>query len=323
MPRYSIVIPTYKGFNKLHIVLDSLTRQSITKNLFEVILVFDGSTQNECQKIQPLIERYEELQITTIHLPVNLGPAVARNEGAKKARGDIIFFTDDDCEVPALWIETHLEMYKKYPQASAVGGFYRVPLPIVRTNVYEMAANLRYETYANIYEIQSEHNPVSYTYFPASNSANLSIKKYVFQLAQFNENFKAAGFEDIEFCRRLLQIGFQVIYIPQFVIHHKVLDLKSFLRLARTRGFGKYVNFQINPWSYELLDNSRGLNRKYINSCAEHIWLIQEHRKKLLFLNLMYSIISDSKVSKFWYRHLYRKHLALLGKYKEASSNIH
>ncbi len=49
------------------------------------------------------------------------GVSRARNIGAQRARGDVVLFTDDDCEVPADWVERHLEALAD-PEAHASFG---------------------------------------------------------------------------------------------------------------------------------------------------------------------------------------------------------
>lgn len=40
-----------------------------------------------------------------------VGASRARNIGLRHARGDVVLFTDDDCEVPADWVRRHLEAF--------------------------------------------------------------------------------------------------------------------------------------------------------------------------------------------------------------------
>ena len=57
--------------------------------------------------------------LATIVADEGRGATRARNEGTRRARGDVILFTDDDCEVPEDWIGAHLEAIA----AGAAGSF--------------------------------------------------------------------------------------------------------------------------------------------------------------------------------------------------------
>lgn len=51
------------------------------------------------------------------------GVSRARNLGVSEARGDVVFFTDDDCEVPPTWIGAHLAAFD---DSAIVASFGRV-----------------------------------------------------------------------------------------------------------------------------------------------------------------------------------------------------
>ena len=93
----SVIIPAYNAEKTLNILLDSLAKQSF--NDYETIVINDCSTDNTSK----IAETYD---CKLIELKENRGPAYCRNIGVKKAKGDIIVFTDSDCNVSAEWLET-------------------------------------------------------------------------------------------------------------------------------------------------------------------------------------------------------------------------
>lgn len=50
------------------------------------------------------------------------GQCRGRNEGLRRARGDVLAFTDDDCIVPAGWCSRHLETFARMPDLAVAYG---------------------------------------------------------------------------------------------------------------------------------------------------------------------------------------------------------
>ena len=89
--KISIIIPVYNVESYLEECLESILKQDL-KNL-EVILINDNSTDNSLRICQKYVEQYK---FVLINNKQNLGPAISRNIGIKKATGDYIIFVDSD-----------------------------------------------------------------------------------------------------------------------------------------------------------------------------------------------------------------------------------
>ncbi|PKN16025.1 MAG: hypothetical protein CVU66_02470 [Deltaproteobacteria bacterium HGW-Deltaproteobacteria-23] len=86
----SIIVPTYNDNDVLDICLAAL--QSSDTAPLEVIVVDDASPESAADLVARYGYRY-------IRLEQNSGQATARNEGARIASGDILFFIDSDVAV--------------------------------------------------------------------------------------------------------------------------------------------------------------------------------------------------------------------------------
>jgi glycosyltransferase involved in cell wall biosynthesis len=96
-PLVSVIIPTFNRAGVICRTIDNIFQQ--TYGNFELIVVDDGSTDDT----PSLLRRYSNrIRVITQE---NAGPAVARNQGARAARGEIIAFQDSD----DLWKPTKLE----------------------------------------------------------------------------------------------------------------------------------------------------------------------------------------------------------------------
>lgn len=99
-PLVSVVIPTHNRGALLRAALDSIHKQTFTD--FEVIVVDDGSDEDIAAAIAG-----HPCQPQFIQLPMQSGPAAARNRGIHAARGELISFLDSD----DLWTPTKLERF--------------------------------------------------------------------------------------------------------------------------------------------------------------------------------------------------------------------
>lgn len=90
-PSVSVVIPAYNAGRTLRPCLESIKVTDYDGDV-ETIVVDDVSTDNTYAIA-------EELGCTLVRQKANGGPALARNAGAKAARGEILFFVDSDTQM--------------------------------------------------------------------------------------------------------------------------------------------------------------------------------------------------------------------------------
>lgn len=91
---FSIIIPVYNVVNYLDKAIESVLSQNISADLYEIILVDDGSTDTSGGKCDQWKNRYPDL-IKVIHKK-NAGLGFARNSGLEVASGEYIIFLDSD-----------------------------------------------------------------------------------------------------------------------------------------------------------------------------------------------------------------------------------
>jgi glycosyltransferase involved in cell wall biosynthesis len=101
MPLFSVIIPVHNRATLVGKTLDSVFAQSLTD--FEVIVVDDGSTDGGYEMLQ---EHYAGR--LTLLRQANQGPGMARNLGARAAKGTYLAFLDSD----DLWFPWTLATYR-------------------------------------------------------------------------------------------------------------------------------------------------------------------------------------------------------------------
>lgn len=111
LPTVSVVIPFFEEhWTTLLRTVVSVVNRSPPHLLREIILVDDGSTMKDFLQ-SPLDKwlRENSPKATVVRLPTRVGLIVARQEGAKQAKGDVIVVLDSHCEVMTNWLPPLLD----------------------------------------------------------------------------------------------------------------------------------------------------------------------------------------------------------------------
>ncbi len=94
LPMVSVIIPTRNRHETIGITLESLARQSYPKERYEVLVADNNSSDATRAAVAEWKHRFP-VPLTYI-LEARAGAHNARNTAAKSARGEILYFTDDD-----------------------------------------------------------------------------------------------------------------------------------------------------------------------------------------------------------------------------------
>lgn len=93
----SVIVPSFNEEERIEACLSSLIHQTMPRNRYEIIVVDGGSKD----KTREIAEKYaDEVFIQT-------SPKVggARNDGAQRAKGEILVTTDADTYLPPDWLD--------------------------------------------------------------------------------------------------------------------------------------------------------------------------------------------------------------------------
>ena len=93
MPKVSVIIPTYNGSKYIKTAVSSVLGQTFRD--FEIIIVDDYSSDDTSEICEKMSKENENIRF--FRLGENFGsPAKSRNIGLREAKGDYIFFLDQD-----------------------------------------------------------------------------------------------------------------------------------------------------------------------------------------------------------------------------------
>ncbi|MEX2459116.1 MAG: glycosyltransferase family 2 protein [Actinomycetota bacterium] len=221
----SVVIPTYNRAASLDALLRSLADQA-GPGPFEVLVVDDGST-DETPRIA---ERWSDgpLPFEYVRLE-HRGPAGVRNEGLRRARGEVVAFIDDDERADPAFVAGHRAAHAEHPRPDqGVLGFvdWAPEVRITRFIRWLDRSGLQFN-----YPFLSPGRitPV----YGAFVTANLSVKRAFLVEGDllFDERFPYPAFEDTELGWRLEQAGYELHYHPEILaLHARQFSLKEFAR---------------------------------------------------------------------------------------------
>jgi GT2 family glycosyltransferase len=215
----TVVVPTYNRCRSLERCIEALSASTLDPERFEVIVVDDGGIESVSNIIDST-DRRLNMNICLLRQSRS-GPAVARNHGARHARGALLAFTDDDCRPQPTWLPAMLKAHGDNPKAM-IGGRTQNGLP---GNVFSEASQLLIT-----YLYQSYRRPDGTPRLFTSN--NLAIPTDAFTtVGCFDERFPKAAGEDREFCERWYRAGHAMHFEPGAVVdHHNALSHRRFLR---------------------------------------------------------------------------------------------
>src|SRR5262249_21995469 len=90
-PLISVVVPAFQAEETIERCVVALSAQTVPRKQYELIVVDRGSSDDPAT-------RAETAGARVVRLAHNMGPSAARNVGVAVARGELVVFTDADCE---------------------------------------------------------------------------------------------------------------------------------------------------------------------------------------------------------------------------------
>ncbi len=234
----SVIVVCYNERDNIDQCIDSLIRQDYPPNLYEVILVDNGSEDGTQKIIQDYVRQHQHLRLI---VNPNRGIAGSRNLGLMAAAHEFVAFMDADCIAPANWLSTLTTGFKYHHDRDqaivAVGGSN---VPPQRSSRFHDVLNIFLNTYLGSHgSVQGIRfrDDKSVPHLPTVNV--LYHKAAVLQTGGFDVTFGNIG-EDQDLSFRLQKRGYRFYYLTNATITHKLRpDLKSWMKNMFTYGKGR------------------------------------------------------------------------------------
>ena len=220
-PFISVIIPTYHDWARLKLCIDALKSQIYPAELFEVIIVNNGP-----EDIAPELNLPQNFQLISEAKP---GSYAARNAALAIAKGDILAFTDSDCQPQADWLESAVKLFEVDPSVSRIGG------------KISLIMNGEKPTFAEMYEQAYAFRQQDFVRDKGmAATGNMIAKKGVFDcIGNFNEQLMSGG--DAEWGIRAQVKGFDIVYSEACVVWHPTRSrLKEIVQKTKREAGGHF-----------------------------------------------------------------------------------
>jgi len=198
---FSVIIPTYNRPLALKRTVSSILSLNISSE-FEIIIVNDYP--------EAPVTSFEDNRIRIIENETNLGRSRSRNAGALAAKGNILFFIDDDIEVKENLFDKYINEFEK--------GF-----SAIFSNVINVRTDGKYSFLNEFLNTRGANKQnigdvVKSNYFT---TAFCSVKKDFFnKIGGFDENFSGYGWEDPEMGLRIEKSCGKISFLKTDKIYH-------------------------------------------------------------------------------------------------------
>jgi GT2 family glycosyltransferase len=242
--RVSVVVASHARLDRLPILLDALSEQTLRAEQWELVVVhtYDPETARR------VLEQHRlgrEGRLRHIHVdPAHAGPSLQRNVGWRAAHAPLVAFTDDDCRPRDDWLERLLEP--------------------ARPGVFVQGA-----TTADPHDDAAFASPHIRTLWVDPPSRFMQTCNILYErslLARIGGlDERAITGEDIDLGLRAQEAGAELVAAPDAVVYHAV-DALSLLDKIRSQFKWQHLAYIVKK------------HPDYRAHCAWRIWWKEEHR---------------------------------------------
>ncbi len=219
-PVASIVVPSYKGVERLPRLFEALATQESSSPSFEVVVVVDGVDDGT----PALVEEESRFAVRAVVFPQNRGRVAALNAGFGAAQGEVLIRCDDDLVPGPRYILNHVAAHAQGP-VGVIGMYKNVydPSPYSRAYGDEADANMR--------DMARNTGPrMSWRFW----AGNCSVTRETWErVGQYDPDYRLYGWEDVDYGYRLYEAGIRIAIAPELETPHMIAATTTKIRVAR------------------------------------------------------------------------------------------
>ena len=237
----SVIIPTR---NRQPFVRELIQSILAGNHVPAEILVVDQSDDADPQLASIPTER--DCAVVYL-LSSSRGLSAARNDGIRTARYDVLVFVDDDVLVTPTWLATLLSTLAQVGHRAVVTGQVQPGAP---EQPGAFAPSVKTDESTAVYRGRDAANVLWPNNMAMFRTAVDEVGFFDERLGPGTKRFPGGG-EDNDFCYRLLEAGYRIVYEPGALVYHRAWRRKSDYiglrwRYGRGQGgfYGKHLNLR-------------------------------------------------------------------------------
>ena len=188
---FSVIIPNYNGSVFIDKLFRSILSQTLPIDKYEIIIVDNGSTDNSVELLEKYAETISNLKV--IVYTNERGSYAARNFAVSKSKGDVLVFTDIDCQPANDWLSLISEITSNITGNFLISGEVEL-FPLRKEFNY-------YEWYDLMFSLNQENYAKSQT----GATANLIVSRNTYEKVGGFKSLISGG--DRDFCLRVNDSG--------------------------------------------------------------------------------------------------------------------
>ncbi len=219
-PKISIIIPSKDKVKVLSACVDSIF-QKTTYPHYDISIIDNQSCESDTLRYYKEIRKHPKIRLLSHDKPYNY--SAINNFAVPRTDGEFLLFLNNDTEVISPeWLDAMLE-HAQQPEIGAVGSLLYYPNGAVQHagviigkgggawHVHKYATAGSADYFSRINLIRN---------FSAVTAACLMTRRKVFnEIHGFDEKYPRA-FNDVDFCLRLRERGYLVVYTPYAQLYH-------------------------------------------------------------------------------------------------------
>ena len=305
-PVVSVIIPVY-GQTVYTLTLLCAILEKIPKTSFEIIIIDDKSPNNSGVIFDQLDG------ISCVHNSLNIGFVKSCNVGAQIAKGQFLYFLNNDTIVLDNWLDGLHGTFLAKKDAGLVGSKLLYPdgrLQEAGGIVWKDASAWNYGRLQNPNE--SKFNFLKKTDY-CSGASIMITKDIFFRLGLFDERYAPAYCEDTDLAFSIRKLGLEVYYQPRSqVIHFEGISngtdlsqgIKSYQvrnqKLFRDKWANELEDGQFENGEFVFWANSRSKDSKTVLVIDSHVPKFDMDAGSRTIFQIIELLLSKGYQVKFW-----------------------
>ena len=259
----TIAILTKNRLDLIKPCIDSIEQNLSEKYQVEILIGDTGSTEPQVQSFYKEVDtKYSNIKVINYSyysFSHNYNKLITKN-----AQGQFLILLNNDTIVKAHWIDTLIDPLAD-KRIGLVGGKLLYPDETIQHAGIEFSENgLGIHTHKKKPKDFPEANYKAYV--PAITFACAAMRHDVFDRFQLSEDFKEEA-QDTDFCLRLAEAGFKVLYNPDAEIYHLECSSRDWRKGSRDRMLlQKKWRQKIQELAAQGKQRARFLENEYQNS---------------------------------------------------------